>query len=140
MGSTDLRERVAAARVGHLATLRPGGAPHLVPFCFVLDGDVLLTAVDAKPKRPPTTPLARLRNIAADDRVSVLVDAWSEDWSRLWWVRVDGRARTLDAGSAEESAALRLLRDKYAQYIESPPPGPVIAIQAERWSGWSAAG
>lgn len=130
-----MRRRVAASRVGRLATLRPGGAPHLVPFCFVLDGERVLSAVDHKPKR--TARLARLDNLAADPRVSVLVDEWSEDWLRLWWVRIDGRARVLDPGP-EAASALDLLAGKYEQYRERRPEGPVIAIAAERWTGWSA--
>lgn len=135
--ATELRSRVARARVGHLATLRPDGAPHLVPFCFAVEGDLIYSAVDNKPKRPGTTLLARVQNVTADSRVCVLVDRWSEDWTQLWWIRVDGRARTLPAGSPEEAAALALLRAKYPQYAASPPPGPVLAIRADRWSDWS---
>lgn len=137
-GESDLRDRVAEARVGRLATVRPDGSPHVVPFCFAVDEDVLYTAVDAKPKRRAGGGLARFRNVAAEPRVSVLVDEWSEDWSRLWWVRVDGRANTVAAGSTEERRALELLAAKYEQYRVAPPPGPVLAIVAERWSGWSA--
>lgn len=138
LAADELRGRVGAARVARLATVRPDGAPHLVPFCFALEGEVLYSAVDAKPKRRRGAPLARFRNIAAEPRVSVLVDDWSEDWARLWWVRVDGRAAALPAGSDEERRALGLLSDKYAQYRAAPPVGPVLAITGERWSGWSA--
>jgi PPOX class probable F420-dependent enzyme len=130
-----MRRRVGASRLGRLATLRADGSPHLVPFCFVLEGDSILSAVDRKPKRSER--LARVANVARDARVAVLVDEWSEDWSRLWWVRVDGRARVLEPG-AETQAALGLLAAKYEQYRRDPPPGPVLAIAAERWSGWSA--
>jgi PPOX class probable F420-dependent enzyme len=135
----ELRVRLAAARVARLATVRPDGAPHLVPFCFALEGEVLYSAVDAKPKRRPGAPLARFRNVEAEPRVSVLVDHWSEDWGQLWWVRVDGRAAALAPGSDEERRALGLLTDKYPQYRAAPPAGPVLAITGERWSGWSAA-
>src|SRR5579871_3873431 len=136
----ELRRRVAAARVGRLATVRPDGSPHLVPFCFAVDGDVLYSAVDAKPKRRAAAPLARFVNVMREPRVSVLVDAWSEDWSQLWWVRVDGRARALEPGSDAERSALSLLEAKYEQYRASRPPGPVLAVTAERWVGWSADG
>ncbi len=131
----EMRRRVAAARVGRLATVSAGGAPRLVPFCFVLDGDSLLSAVDDKPKR--STRLARLEDVAADPRVSVLVDEWSEDWARLWWVRIDGRARVLPA-EPEARAAVDLLTAKYEQYRRRRPQGPVLAITAERWTGWAA--
>jgi PPOX class probable F420-dependent enzyme len=126
--------RVAAARVARLATVGAGGAPHLVPFCFVLDGEVLYSAVDQKPKR--TSRLRRLENAAAEPRVSVLVDHYEEDWSRLWWVRLDGRARELEAGP-EAERAVDLLCAKYAQYRAEPPGGPVLRIDVERWRGWS---
>jgi PPOX class probable F420-dependent enzyme len=69
--------------------------------------------------------------------VAILVDHYEEDWSRLWWVRIDGRALELEAGE-EAEGALRRLRDKYAQYAAAPPEGPVLRIDAERWVGWSA--
>ena len=130
-----MRSRVAAAPVARLATVRPSGAPHLVPFCFVLDGNVIYSAVDRKPKR--STSLGRLRNVAADPRVCVLVDHYENDWSRLWWVRLDASAQTLGPG-AEATRALLRLGAKYAQYRLEPPPGPVLRIDIQRWTGWAA--
>src|ERR671935_2729089 len=97
-----MRNRVAAARVARLATVDARGRPHLVPFCFVLDGEELLSAVDAKPKA--TQRLRRLENVRANPAVSVLVDHYEEDWSRLWWVRVDGRAEVVESGGAADKA------------------------------------
>ena len=113
----------------------PGGGPHIVPVTFAVDGDVIYSAVDAKPKT--TTRLARLRNIAAEPRVAVLADHYEPDWDRLWWVRADGAA-TLLAGAAEMAAPLALLAARYPQYRAPPPGGPVIRIQVERWTGWAA--
>jgi PPOX class probable F420-dependent enzyme len=129
------RERVASARVARLASLDRDGRPHLVPICFALARDTLYTAVDEKPKR--SRRLKRLANIEADPRVTVLVDHYEDDWSRLWWARLDGVARILDAGD-ERERALALLREKYDQYRREPPTGPVIAIGIENWRGWSA--
>lgn len=131
----EARELFASARVARLATVREGGGPHLVPIVFALDGDCLFTAVDHKPKR--TADLARLRNIAAEPRVSVLADAYDDDWSQLWWARMDGTAEVLDDGDAAEDA-IGLLRARYVQYTDAPPDGPVIAITATAWSGWRA--
>jgi PPOX class probable F420-dependent enzyme len=103
--------------------------------CFVLDGEVAYTAVDAKPKT--TTDLQRLRNIAVDDGASLLVDHYEDDWTRLWWIRADGRARTVAEGP-ERGRALELLVDKYVQYREQPPPGPVLALDVERWRSWQS--
>jgi PPOX class probable F420-dependent enzyme len=128
------RGRLAAARVAVLATVSPDGRPHLVPVTFALTGSVIVVAVDQKPKR--TTDLARLRNIAGDDRVGVLAQHYEEDWTALWWVRADGRARVL-TDAADRAEPVRRLSTKYPRYRDDPPEGPVIWIDVERWSGWS---
>jgi len=138
MTADEARERFASARVARLATVDEHARPHLVPIVFALDGDRVYHAVDHKPKR--TTALRRLHNIAVNPCVCVLADAYDDaDWSRLWWVRADGVARVLPAGSGESQPALALLRRRYAQYRETPPTGPVVAIDVERWTGWQAA-
>lgn len=131
----EARRRVRGARVARLATLRADGTPHLVPFCFALDGDSLISAVDHKPKR--TAHLQRLANVARDDRATVLVDEYDERWDRLWWVRLEGTARVLPEGS-EADRARDLLVAKYRQYREHPPAGPVLSLTIRRWSSWEA--
>jgi len=120
--------------VARLATVSPDGRPHLVPIVFAVAGDVVFTAVDAKPKS--TTALRRLDNIAAHPEVALLVDHYSADWARLWWVRADGAARLADAAAAQRGIAL--LTERYPQYATQPPPGPVLEIQVTRWTGWAA--
>ena len=129
------RQRFAAVPVARLATLGPAGEPHLVPITFALAGDHVYTAVDAKPKT--TMDLRRLRNIRRDPRVAVLADHYEADWDRLWWARADGTAVIL-ARDAEMTAPLALLARRYPQYRASPPGGPVIRVQVERWTGWAA--
>jgi PPOX class probable F420-dependent enzyme len=131
---TEMRERLGRARVARLATVDVDGQPHLVPICFALIGDHIVSVVDAKPKRTPK--LRRLANIRAQPRVSVLVDEYDEDWSRLWWVRADGDARVVEDGR-EREAAVMTLTAKYPQYAELPPGGPVVEITVDRWRGWS---
>lgn len=131
MSRTDARARFGAARVARLATITPDGRPHLVPIVFALDGDVIYTAVDAKPKT--TTALQRLANIAAHPQVSLLVDHYADDWTRLWWARADGTARQTDDG-----AAIDRLVARYPQYADYRPAGPALAIEVARWSGWAA--
>ena len=133
MDSQLARRRVEEARVARLGTVTPEGRPHLVPCCFVLTGDMAYTAVDAKPKS--TFDLRRVRNIIASGVVSLLVDHYEEDWSALWWVRVDGVGRVVDA-SEEEAAARQALVAKYAQYRRLALPGPVIALDLEHWASW----
>ncbi|WP_072690342.1 TIGR03668 family PPOX class F420-dependent oxidoreductase [Rhodococcus marinonascens] len=132
----DPVERFASARVARLATVGPGGVPHLVPLVFALDSDTIYSCVDHKPKR--TTALRRLQNIAANPAVTLLVDHYDENWDQLWWVRVDGGAEVLDAGSPEGTAAIDILATKYRQYAERRPDGPVIAVRSLRWHHWSA--
>lgn len=129
-----MRSRVEAARVGRLATVSASGEPHLVPFCFVLLGDDIFTAVDHKPKR--STSLKRLANVAATGRGCVLVDEWSEDWTQLWWIRLDCAAAIVD-DPADRDRALAALTAKYAQYAAAPPAGAVLALTVERWTGWA---
>jgi PPOX class probable F420-dependent enzyme len=127
--------RLAAARVARLATTDPDGRPHLVPIVFALDGDTLYSAVDRKRKRSRT--LRRIENARARPDVTVLVDHYDDDWSGLWWIRLRGRARVLDAGE-EHDRALALLRDKYPQYRDEPPGGPVLAVDVTDVRSWSA--
>jgi PPOX class probable F420-dependent enzyme len=137
MTASEARERFASARVARLATVGEDGRPHLVPIVYALDGERIYHAVDHKPKR--TTALRRLHNIERDPRVSVLVDHYSDDWSELWWARADGVARVLDPGCDEARAAIELLSERYGQYRDTPPRGPVVAIDVARWTGWRAA-
>jgi PPOX class probable F420-dependent enzyme len=128
-----MRTRLSEARVGRLATVRPDGRPHVVVCCFAVQGDALYSAVDAKPKS--TLALARLANVRAHPWASLLVDHYDEDWSALWWVRVDGPARVVDV-DAERASAVALLAAKYEQYRERTPPGPVIAVELATWRAW----
>jgi PPOX class probable F420-dependent enzyme len=127
---------IALAPIGRLATVRSNGSPHVVPICFVITDDVIYSAVDDKPKRHRH--LQRISNVTSTGTASLLVDEYNDDWSRLWWVRLDGRARMVD-NTSEAERAIRLLRDKYAQYRDQPPSGPVLAVDIQRWVGWSAA-
>ena len=128
-----MRQRVSAARVGRLATTRPDGRPHVVPCCFTVEESTAYTAVDAKPKS--SNRLQRIRNLERNAAATLVTDHYEEDWSNLWWVRLDGIARIL-ASSRERDAALELLALKYVQYRDEPPPGPVIAIEIENWRAW----
>ena len=130
-----MRKRLGEARVAHLATADAEGRPHVVPIAFAHDDENLYFAVDDKPKRSRN--LKRLRNIAGNPRVSVLVDHYEDDWTRLWWVRLDGVAHVL-VHDAEAQHAIDLLARKYTQYRDARPPGPVVAITIQRMTGWAA--
>src|ERR1700686_128972 len=134
MERNEMRRRVLTASVAHLATTGADGRPHIVPICFALEGQTLYFAVDSKPKR--TTNLKRLRNIASNPAVSILVDHYESDWDRLWWVRLDGEARVLTE-EGEVQTALRLLATRYSQYRAAPPAGPVVAVAIRGITAWS---
>jgi PPOX class probable F420-dependent enzyme len=121
---------VAEARRAVLATIGPDGVPRTVPICFAVRAGEVVTALDHKPKgesRP-----ARLTNITADARVTVLFDRYDDDWALLGWVMVRGRARIEPPGAASAVLAAR-----YPQYAERPPAGEVIAISPERIAWWT---
>ena len=129
------RELVDAAQVARLATVRPDGRPHLVPVTFALVSPTeVVTAVDHKPKR--STNLQRLRNIDAEPRVSLLLDHYDDDWTALWWVRVDGTARVVRE-EPDRSARAEVLARKYQAYASRPPAGPVIAIDVVSVTSWN---
>ena len=132
----DARQRLAGARVARLATVGGDGQPHLVPVTFAMDGDLIYTAVDYKPKKSAN--LRRLRNIRENPRVALLVDHYDENWDQLWWVRIDGWASVVDDEQALQYP-LDVLAERYEQYRDSRPPGPVIFIQIDRWKAWSSA-
>ncbi len=107
-----------------------------MPVVFVLQDEIVWSAVDAKPKT--TRALRRLANIEAHHRVSLLVDHYEDDWSALWWVRADGSATIEPVGSQEGRVAVAGLTDAYPQYAAQPPPGPLIRVVVDHWSSWSA--
>jgi PPOX class probable F420-dependent enzyme len=131
-------EFLRIARVGRLATADAAGRPLAVPVCYVLHGALAYSAVDAKPKR--TRNLRRLRNVAENPHVSLVVDDWHEDWGRLRWVILEGTGSVLERGS-EFTRAIDALREKYPQYRAmnlSRESGAVIRIAPARILAWRA--
>ena len=126
-------DRFAAQRVARLATVGDDGQPHLVPVTFALRDRIVVIAVDHKPKT--TTDLKRLRNIRSHDRVSLLADHYEEDWTRLWWVRLDGRARII-TDEPGRVGPIGWLVEKYEQYRECAPAGPVIRVDIDQIRSW----
>ena len=124
------------ARIGHLATADEAGAPHVIPVCFVLEGDVIYSVLDQKPKRTALNRLRRVRNILANPQVALVVDHYEEAWDRLWYILVRGRAELLVDGE-ERVRAIGLLRQKYGQYQEMDiDDNPVIKIVTTGTVAW----
>jgi PPOX class probable F420-dependent enzyme len=133
---SEARARFATVPVVRLGTADGHGRPHVVVATFAVDGDTIYTAVDQKPKSGRT--LKRLRNVGENPVVTMLADHYSDDWETLWWVRADGQAAIL-TDQRQMAAPLRLLANRYWQYRQTPPPGPVLAVTVERWTGWTGA-
>ena len=127
---------MADARIGHLATADDAGAPHVIPVCFVLEGDVIYSVLDQKPKRTSLNRLRRVRNILANPQVALVVDHYEEAWDRLWYILVRGRAELLVEGG-EHVKAIGLLRQKYHQYqdmdIEANPLIKIVTTGTVAW-------
>jgi PPOX class probable F420-dependent enzyme len=136
MLSARERHFIDTRRVAHLATADGNAAPHVVPVCFGLLDEVLYITIDQKPKRERTQPLKRLSNIAQNPQAAIVFDRYDEDWRRLAWVMLRGRAEILKAGS-EHDRAQALLKSRYPQLEAMQIEGlPVIAIRIERVTSW----
>lgn len=132
------RERafVLHQRVGRLATAERQGAPHVVPACFALSPDSLYITIDEKPKRSAGAVLKRVRNILENPKSAFIADRYDDDWSRLGWVMLRGRAEILEQG-AEHDEAQALLRARYPQYATMPITHlPVIALRIANVTSW----
>ncbi|HTV90032.1 MAG TPA: TIGR03668 family PPOX class F420-dependent oxidoreductase [Stellaceae bacterium] len=135
MISDAQRRFLDRSRVGHLATADGAGAPHVVPVCYAVADDTLYITIDEKPKRRDR-PLKRLRNIAENPQAAFVADRWDEDWSRLGWVMLRGRAERIDTG-LEHDRAQALLAARYPQYKAMRLADlPVIALRIERVAAW----
>ena len=125
------------ARRATLGTIAPDGRPRLVPVCFVVIDDVVWTPIDEKPKAVgDPRRLARVRDIERDPRVTLLVERWSEDWSGLGWLRLEGQAALIETA---DPSVIEALRAKYPQYADHDLESrPVIRIKIDRAVGWES--
>ncbi|MCW2514561.1 MAG: pyridoxamine 5-phosphate oxidase-related, FMN-binding protein [Mycobacterium sp.] len=139
MTAFDGVDLFAKAPVAVLSTVGANGAPHLVPVVFAVrvagEQATIYTAVDAK--RKSTHRLRRLANIAANPRVSLLVDHYDPDWTQLWWVRADGLAAVHESGE-QMAIGYAALRHEYPQYQRVALDGPVVTVTVTHWASWHA--
>jgi PPOX class probable F420-dependent enzyme len=132
----DLETFVRDARVARLATVDEHGRPHIVPVCFAYQNGFIYSVLDRKPKRVPVRQLRRVRNLLANPNVQLLVDRYDEDWSRLRYVQLRGRAELVYAGP-EHAQVLALLLAKYEQYAAMRlEDAPVIKITVDEAISW----
>jgi coenzyme F420-0:L-glutamate ligase/coenzyme F420-1:gamma-L-glutamate ligase len=129
---------IRLARVARLATADKTGRPHVIPICFALDGKELYSPIDEKPKNTSPLRLKRIRNIKANPHIAVVIDRYEENWQRLAYVLIRGRAKILLKGP-KHKRAIQLLRKKYPQYRKMRlEDRPVIQITISRWRSWGA--
>ncbi len=136
----SVREFIEAARIAHFATTSGAGEPHNIPLCFWFDGARFYFVIDEKPKRKGGTAIKRMKNIAANPRVALVIDHYDEDWTRLAYVLVHGDAKIVD-DEAEYMLAIQHLRHKYAQYRAmqlTREKNPAIRIEPTRIHAWGA--
>jgi PPOX class probable F420-dependent enzyme len=128
------RTLLGSARVGRLGIVDDAGHPRVLPVTFALAGEALVTAIDHKRKDVPAERLARVRWLRARPRAVLTVDHYEEDWSRLAWVQALGPVKLLDAAQAPD--AIAALIERYEQYRDRPPAGPVIELAPDRLVWW----
>ena len=132
-------EFIRGHRVARLATTSADGQPAVIPICYVIDGGRLYTPIDEKPKSVDPSSLKRVRNIRANPNIALVIDDYSEDWSKLAYVLISGNAEILSPGNdaLEHGRAVELLREKYAQYramaIDKRPMIRITPVRIKRW-------
>jgi PPOX class probable F420-dependent enzyme len=136
--SPEASRLLSSARTAHLATTDKSGQPHVIPICFVFDGNHFYSPIDEKPKRAAPSKLKRLKNIRENPSVALVIDHYEEDWRKLAYILVFGKARILQSG-AKHRRAVKLLRRKYRQYrAMAIDERPMIVITPKRIVSWSA--
>lgn len=137
MFDEDEYEYLAAARVGRLATADAAGRPHVVPICFAVHHDMVVSPLDEKPKTVDQLSLRRVRDIKVNPRIALVVDHWTEQWDALGWVQIRGTAELVDPGASGHEGAVSALRSKYAQYADHALERyPLIRIEPSRVVSW----
>jgi coenzyme F420-0:L-glutamate ligase/coenzyme F420-1:gamma-L-glutamate ligase len=136
--SRKIAKFIRAAHVAHLATADAKGQPHVIPICFAFDGEYFYSPIDQKPKRVAARKLKRTTNIRENPNVSLVIDRYEEDWRKLAYILVFGKAQIVLSGK-KYFKAIRLLRKKYAQYqTMAIDERPMIVIKPKRIIGWGA--
>ncbi|HEX8940872.1 MAG TPA: hypothetical protein VF763_12000 [Candidatus Limnocylindrales bacterium] len=139
--SSDQRDLIGEARRGVLVTAAADGRPRPVPVCFVLLDGAIYSPLDEKPKRAADPrSLARVRDLLAGRPAALLVDRWSEDWTRLAWLRLEVTGGLLEPGVTEHERAVAVLRARYPQYMaQRLEERPLLRLSVKRAVAWSAA-
>jgi PPOX class probable F420-dependent enzyme len=136
MLTDEERRFLAGQRVARLATADAAGRPHVVPVCYALIGNSVYFTIDEKPKKAPGARLKRLANLRANPMAALVVDRYEEDWSRLGWVMLHGKAEILESGD-EHDLAQTSLRARYPQLAAMRIEGlPVVAVRIDHVASW----
>lgn len=138
---TDTQQRfLATQRVAHFASADAHGQPHVVPVCYCVLGNSIYFSIDEKPKQANARGLKRLRNIEQNPKVSLVIDRYDENWSRLAWIMLRGCAEVLEGGT-EHALAQQTLSRRYPQYRNMQLSAlPVVATRIKHVAAWGAIG
>jgi PPOX class probable F420-dependent enzyme len=131
-------ELLNRSRVGHLGLLDSDGLPRVLPVTYAVCGELLVSAIDHKRKRLAGESLARVRWLRARPTAALTIDRYDPDWSMLAWVQALGEISVVDV--ADAPAAVAALLERYEQYRERPPAGPVLVLRPRRLIWWRASG
>ena len=138
--SASASRLLRAGRTAHLATADKSGQPHVIPICFVFDGKYFFSPIDEKPKRTALSKLKRLKNIRENPQVTLVIDRYDENWSKLAYVLIFGTARIQLSGD-KHRRVVKLLRQKYHQYrVMAIDQRPMIVIMPKRIVSWGKLG
>lgn len=133
--SDEIIEFLERQRLAHFASADASGQPHVVPICYAVVAQCLYFSIDEKPKRT-SAGLRRIRNIQSNPKVSIIVDHYEEDWSRLGWVMLNGNAEVLDTGDEHARAQKRLVQRYHQLGAMNISNLPVVATRIQSVSSW----
>jgi len=139
LGAAWVRDLLRESRLGHLATSNRSRVPHVVSICFVFHEGWIYSSIDEKPKRREPEELRRIINIRANPNVCVVIDHYEENWRKLKFIIIHGKAEMIQSGK-EHQQAITQLRKKYQQYRSmSLQTRPIIKISPTRIKTWRSA-
>jgi PPOX class probable F420-dependent enzyme len=127
-----IRSVLSSARRGVMTTIEIDGSSHSVPVVFASVGDEIVSPIDHKPKTGRT--LERVKNLRRDGRVTLLIDLWDEDWTKLLWLMIRGRA---DIDESPPTDLMRAINRRYQQYAPDEVHDALIRIEPTLLSWWS---
>jgi nitroimidazol reductase NimA-like FMN-containing flavoprotein (pyridoxamine 5'-phosphate oxidase superfamily) len=125
-----VKDFLREAPVCRIATVSPNGSPHVSPVCPVFDGKTMFIDVSHVG--------GTAKALKADRAITVLIDDYYDDWSRLRGVILRTRAR--EVKGEEKKAAWRRIRRRFPQSRRAGwTPRLTLALRIMNWQQWGIA-